>query len=192
MTSLRVLETARAVVRVVGRAAPVLVYEVGALASTAATASLCLVGGGVEPASSGSPHTKAHVAPAARPVLLVHGFGGTTSSWSVIARALSNRGMTVDMITYRRLGNSVEKLADELVAAVERTLSQTGADKVHLVGHSLGVSSSLRPSQAAAWSGWSTPSLPWAPRSGDRPGRACCRSGICSGHCDQVQLCCAV
>jgi pimeloyl-ACP methyl ester carboxylesterase len=32
----------------------------------------------------------------------------------------------------------VEQLADELVAAVERTLSQTGAAKVHLVGHSLG------------------------------------------------------
>jgi pimeloyl-ACP methyl ester carboxylesterase len=32
----------------------------------------------------------------------------------------------------------VEQLADKLVAAVERTLSQTGADKVHLVGHSLG------------------------------------------------------
>jgi len=32
----------------------------------------------------------------------------------------------------------VEQLAVELVAAVERTLFQTGADKVHLVGHSLG------------------------------------------------------
>ena len=32
----------------------------------------------------------------------------------------------------------MEQLADELVAAVERTLSQTGAAKVHLVGHSLG------------------------------------------------------
>jgi pimeloyl-ACP methyl ester carboxylesterase len=32
----------------------------------------------------------------------------------------------------------VEQLADELVAAVETILSQTGADKVHLVGHSLG------------------------------------------------------
>jgi hypothetical protein len=44
----------------------------------------------------------------------------------------------VDTITYSPLGNSVEQLADELVAAVETTLSQTGADKVHLVGHSLG------------------------------------------------------
>ena len=138
MTPLRVLESARAVVRIVGRAAAVHAYEVGALASTAAMAPLCLVGGGFEPASSVSPHTKTHAAPTARPVLLVHGFGGTKSSWSVIAQALSDRGILVDTITYSPLGNSVEQLADELVAAVERTLSQTGADKVHLVGHSLG------------------------------------------------------
>jgi triacylglycerol lipase len=138
MTPLHVLESAHAVVRIVGRAAAVHAYEVGALASTAAMAPRCFVGGGFEPASSVSPHTKAHAAPTARPVLLVHGFGGTKSSWSVIAQALTDRGIMVDAITYSPLGNSVEQLADELVAAVERTLFQTGADKVHLVGHSLG------------------------------------------------------
>ena len=138
MTPLRVPESARTVVRIVGRAAAVHAYEVVALASTAAMAPLCFVGGGFEPASSLSPHTKAHAAPSARPVLLVHGFGGTKSSWSVIAQALSDRGIMVDTIAYSPLGNSVEQLADQLVAAVERTLSQTGADKVHLVGHSLG------------------------------------------------------
>jgi triacylglycerol lipase len=138
MTPLRVLENARAVVRIVGRAATVHAYEVGSLASTAAMASLRLVGGGFDPPGSVSPHTKSHAAPTARPVLLVHGFGGTKSSWSVIAQALRDRGISVDTITYSPLGNSVEQLADELVAAVEMTLSQTGADKVHLVGHSLG------------------------------------------------------
>jgi triacylglycerol lipase len=138
MTPLRVLESAHAVVRNVGHAAAVHVYEVGAVASTAAMVGLRAVGGGFDPASSVSPHTRAHAARTARPVLLVHGFGGTKSSWSVIAQALSDRGIMVDAITYSPLGNSVEQLADELVAAVERTLSQTGADKVHLVGHSLG------------------------------------------------------
>ena len=42
--------------------------------------------------------------------------------------------MTVDAITYAPFGTSVEQLAVE----VARLLSQTGADKVHLVGHSLG------------------------------------------------------
>ena len=138
MTPLRVLESARAVVQIVGRAAAVHAYEVGALASTAAMAGLSAVGGGFEPASNVSPHTKAHAGPTARPVLLVHGFGGTKSSWSVIAQALSDRGTMVDTISYSPLGNSLERLADELVAAVEMTLYQTGADKVHLVGHSLG------------------------------------------------------
>src|SRR4051812_3946321 len=138
MTPLRVLESARAVVRIVGRAAAVHAYEVGALASTVARAPLCFVGGGFEPANNLSPHTKEHAAPTARPVLLVHGFGGTKSSWSVIAQALSDRGIMVDTIAYSPLGKSVEQLADELVAAVQRTLSQSGADKVNLVGHSLG------------------------------------------------------
>src|SRR6201991_2503781 len=138
MTPLRVLENARAVVRIVGRAATVHAYEVGALASTAAMAPLCLVGGGFDPPGSVSPQTKSHAAPTTRPVLLVHGFGGTKSSWSVIAQALSDRGVLVDTITYSPLGSSVEQLADALVAAVEKTLCQTGAAKVHLVGHSLG------------------------------------------------------
>src|SRR6478752_1466376 len=89
MTPLRVLESARAAVRIVGRTAPVLACEVGAFAATVAMARLCFVGGGLEPASSVSPHTKTHAAPTPRPVLLVHGFGGTKSSWSVIAQALS-------------------------------------------------------------------------------------------------------
>jgi pimeloyl-ACP methyl ester carboxylesterase len=138
MTALRVFESACAVVRIVGHATAVHAYEVAALASTMAMAPLRLVGGGFEPASSMSPHTKAHAAPAARPVLLVHGLGGTKSSWTVIAQALSDRGIMVDTIGYSPLGSSVEHLADELVATVQRTLSETGADKVHLVGHSLG------------------------------------------------------
>src|ERR1700758_3185585 len=81
---------------------------------------------------------KARTAPTTRPVLLVHGLGGTKSSWSLIAQTLSARGLTVDAITYAPLGTSVEQLADQLVAEVKRMLSRTGADKVHLVGHSLG------------------------------------------------------
>jgi hypothetical protein len=74
-TPLRALESARAVVRMVGRAAAVHAYEVGALASTVAMVPLFVVGGVLEPASSVSPLTKGHAAPTARPVLLVHGFG---------------------------------------------------------------------------------------------------------------------
>jgi triacylglycerol lipase len=52
----------------------------------------------------------------------------------LLARNLIARGVTVDAIIYAPFGTSVEQLAVE----VERLLCQTGADQVHLVGHSLG------------------------------------------------------
>ncbi len=71
-------------------------------------------------------------------MLLVHGFGGSKSHWSFVAKALSARDLNVSAINYAPLGSSVEQIAGQLVADVEATLSQTYADKVHLVGHSLG------------------------------------------------------
>src|SRR5258705_10974467 len=128
---------ARSLVRMIGRAAMVQAYEVGLMASLTAMAPLHLAGGS-DPAFGTLPPVQAHTAPAARPVLLVHGFGGTKSSWSFLARTLRARGLTVEAITYAPFGTSVEQLADPLAVEVERMLAQTGADKVHLVGHSLG------------------------------------------------------
>ena len=135
---LRVLGGARAAVQTVRRAAMVHAHEAALLMSGAATAPRRLVGGGYKPASSMSPHAKAHAALQTRPVLLVHGFGGSKSHWSLVAQALSARGLTVEAIAYAPLGTSVEQLAGQLVADVETMLSRTAADKVHLVGHSLG------------------------------------------------------
>ena len=134
------LQGARAAVGTIGRAAMVQTCELAMMAAVVAMLPLHLVHpvpGDVEPARSLS---RAHppAASAARPVLLVHGFGGGKSSWSLVSRTLNARGLTVDAITYSPFGNSVEKLADRLVAEVKRILSKTGADKVHLVGHSLG------------------------------------------------------
>jgi triacylglycerol lipase len=129
---------ARRLARMVGRAATVQASEVALMASFAARTPLHLVGGGSDPARRPLPPAQAHTAPKARAVLLVHGFGGTKSCWSLLARNLSARGVTVDALTYTPLGTSVEQLADRLVVEVGRMLSQTGADKVHLVGHSLG------------------------------------------------------
>jgi triacylglycerol lipase len=134
----RVLGGARAAVHTVAGAAMVQANEVAMLMSVAAMAPLRLVGGGFESASGLSPHIKARTAPTTRPVLLVHGLGGTKSSWSLVAQTLSARGLTVEAISYAPLGTSVEQLADRLVTEVGRILPRTGADKVHLVGHSLG------------------------------------------------------
>jgi triacylglycerol lipase len=128
--------SARMLLRMVGRAAIVQAYEVGLMASLAATAPLHLADDRFDPADDAPVH--AHIAPGGRPVVLVHGLGGTKSNWSFLAQALTARGLIVDAITYPPFGTSVERIADRLAVEVDRLLSQTGADKVHLVGHSLG------------------------------------------------------
>ena len=72
------------------------------------------------------------------PVLLVHGLGGTPSGWFAIARALRARGTTVAAMSYPALGRTVEQIAETLADEVSRLLDETGAARVHLVGHSLG------------------------------------------------------
>ena len=134
---LPVLGRTRAAVQLAARAVVVQAHEATLLLSAAASAPVRLVRGDYECANEMSPQAKSHAAPT-RPVLLVHGFGGAKSSWTLVAHALSARGLTVCAMTYAPVGNSVEQLADRLVAEVEMTLSRTGAEKVHLVGHSLG------------------------------------------------------
>ena len=129
---------ARTLVRTIGRAGMVQAYELGQLASLVKTPSLHLAGGETDPAFVAPQRVQAHPAPSTRPVLLVHGLGGTKSSWYFVERALAAKGLTVDAISYTPFGTSVERLADRLAVEVERMLSQTGADKVHLIGHSLG------------------------------------------------------
>ncbi len=138
MSPFGVFDAARTAVRMIGRAAKVQAYEVALMASVAAMAPLHLVGGGFDPSCGPRSPVQVHTAPTMRPVLLVHGLGGTKSSWSLLAQALSARGLTVEAVTYTPIGTSVEQLADRLVVEVDRMLSRTGSDKVHLVGHSLG------------------------------------------------------
>lgn len=128
----------RTLAAVIGRVMMVQATEAALMASVAARAPLRLAGGGIDPARPPLPPAQARAAPSTRPVLLVHGFCGTKSSLAPIARCLSAHGLTVDAITYAPFRTSVERLADRLVAAVDRILSETGSDKVHLVGHSLG------------------------------------------------------
>src|SRR5689334_5813558 len=134
----QVLASARAAVQAVARAAVVHANEAAMLMSVVAQAPLRVVGGRGKSARNRSPQLKARTAPTTRPVLLVHGLAGTKSSWSLVAQTLSARGLTVDAIAYPPVGTSVERLADQLVAEVRTILYRTGADKVHLVGHSLG------------------------------------------------------
>jgi triacylglycerol lipase len=132
------IDNARKAVGMFRRAALVHASELTLMASTAMRAPLCLVSGGFDTARDLGPTAQPPRAVATRPVLLVHGFCGTKASWSFVAQILRARGATVEAFTYPPFGTSVERLANKLVIEVRRILSQTGADKVHLVGHSLG------------------------------------------------------
>jgi triacylglycerol lipase len=136
-TGRRRLGNARAAVQTFSRAAIVQMHEAALLLSVIATAPKNFLGGDPKSADGASPQDRSHPAHS-RPVLLVHGFGGDRSSWTLVADALTAEGLTVHTMNYAPVANSVERLAERLVAEVEELLSRTGADKVHLVGHSLG------------------------------------------------------
>jgi pimeloyl-ACP methyl ester carboxylesterase len=74
----------------------------------------------------------------APPVVLVHGFAGSSTSWFAVRRALGADRRMVVSFDYPPWASSVDELADRLIETVEDVLAATGAGKVHLVGHSLG------------------------------------------------------
>ena len=76
------------------------------------------------------------------PVVLVRGIVDNRSIFAVLARALRRRGFgTVHAVNYRvqtALTGDIRHAARDLAAHVERICAATGADRVHVVGHSLG------------------------------------------------------
>ncbi len=76
------------------------------------------------------------------PILLVHGFADNRSAFTVLGRALRRRGSgVVHCLNYSvltALTGDVRSAAHELGREVERICEATGAERVHVVGHSLG------------------------------------------------------
>ncbi|TQN41426.1 alpha/beta hydrolase family protein [Blastococcus colisei] len=73
------------------------------------------------------------------PVLLVHGLVDNRSVFSVMQRSLRRRGFAhVCTWNYSPLLTDVARGAADLGAHIERLCEQTGYDRVHVVGHSLG------------------------------------------------------
>jgi pimeloyl-ACP methyl ester carboxylesterase len=73
------------------------------------------------------------------PVLLVHGLVDNRSVFSVMNRSLRRRGFThVCTWNYSPLLPDIARGAVDLGAHIERICEQTGHDRVHVVGHSLG------------------------------------------------------
>lgn len=73
------------------------------------------------------------------PVILVHGYAHNRSGWYVVERHLRRAGFAhVVTMNYNPLTADVPMLADKLARKVEAVRRAYGADKVHVVGHSLG------------------------------------------------------
>jgi pimeloyl-ACP methyl ester carboxylesterase len=76
---------------------------------------------------------------AGTPILLIHGIMDNRSVFTVFRRALRRRGFgVVHAVNYGLFTGDLRAAAHELRKHVERQCEATGADKVHIVGHSLG------------------------------------------------------
>jgi triacylglycerol lipase len=126
------------VARLIGRAAAAQVHELRTMVAIGVVGPLTRGDRGSDRSADTPTPITGHKTPTGRPVMLVHGFGGTPSGWSALMPALHGRGVTVETISYAPFGSSVEQIARRLARRVAALLSDTGADKVHLVGHSLG------------------------------------------------------
>ena len=73
------------------------------------------------------------------PVLLVHGFVDNRSIFAVMRRSLRRRGFaSVCSWNYSPLLTDVARGAEDLGRHIERLCEQTGHERIHVVGHSLG------------------------------------------------------
>jgi pimeloyl-ACP methyl ester carboxylesterase len=73
------------------------------------------------------------------PILLVHGMVDNRSVFTVLRRALKRRGFRqVVGINYSPLTRDVRIAATQLATRVERLCDQTGFERIHLIGHSMG------------------------------------------------------
>lgn len=73
------------------------------------------------------------------PVVLVHGYLGTSAAWLWLAWRLRRDGFgTVTAVNYRSVGGDLHAAARKLAATVERLVGESSTDRVDLVTHSLG------------------------------------------------------
>ena len=92
---------------------------------------------GFTPAQRGLVHHG--VDAAATPILLVHGIVDNHSIFTVMDRALRRRGFSdVSSFDYGLLTSDVRGAARDLQVAVEQLCADSGYERIHIIGHSLG------------------------------------------------------
>ena len=79
------------------------------------------------------------VVAAGTPILLVHGLVDNRSVFTLLRRTLRRRGFgRVIPVNYSPFTSDVRTAAEGLAQLVEQTCEETGYERVHVVGHSLG------------------------------------------------------
>jgi pimeloyl-ACP methyl ester carboxylesterase len=79
------------------------------------------------------------VVAAGTPILLVHGLVDNRSIFTLLRRTLRRRGFgRVITLNYSPRTQDIRSVAAQLAALVEKTCEETGYERVHVVGHSLG------------------------------------------------------
>ena len=73
------------------------------------------------------------------PILLVHGIVSNRSIFTLLRRGLTRRGFSnVFAMNYLTLATDVRTAAAGLSEEVERIVEETGFERIHIIGHSLG------------------------------------------------------
>ncbi len=76
---------------------------------------------------------------AGTPILLVHGIVSNRSVFTLLRRGLTRRGFTnVFAMNYTTVSTDVRAAAASLAEEVERVVEETGFERIHVIGHSLG------------------------------------------------------
>jgi pimeloyl-ACP methyl ester carboxylesterase len=89
--------------------------------------------------SAGGIDTSGTCSPVTTPVVLVHGYGGRPAQWAPLEWRLRRNGFaTVHRLRLNPFTDDVPAMARRLVRTVRTLLDRTGAERVHLVGHSMG------------------------------------------------------
>ena len=93
--------------------------------------------GGLRPVHRGL--IVADVEAAGTPILMIHGVVDNRSIFAVLRRGLRRRGFgRVSALNYSPLTDDVREVALRVGEAVEAICEETGYERIHLVGHSMG------------------------------------------------------
>ncbi len=76
---------------------------------------------------------------AGTPILLIHGMVDNRSIFALLSRQLRRRGFgRVLSLNYSPLSGDVREVARRLSELVERLCAETGYERIHMIGHSMG------------------------------------------------------